>query len=109
MNASLNPALVRRVLQRVVQGQIVSVDDVLRHHSDVLLPQALSPLDALRRHDYLRALCGRPGAELSVSETRLDWSNRPHVPCCLPLPAAEGTGSSTTVAVGAAAAYGAQA
>lgn len=87
MNASPNPALVRSVLQRVARRQIISVDGVLRHHSDVLPPQALSLLDALHRHDYLRVPPGKPVAELSVSGMQLlDWSNRqPRLPRSLSL------------------------
>lgn len=81
MNASLNPALVRGVLQRVARGQIVSVVGVLRHHSDVLPLQALSLLDALHRHDYLSVPPGQPVAVLSMSGMQLlDWSGRqPHL------------------------------
>jgi hypothetical protein len=86
MNASLNPGLVRSVLQRVVRGEIVAVDGVLRHHSDVLPPPALSLLDALHRHGYLCVPPGEPVAVLNVSGTQLqDWSNRqPHLPRSLP-------------------------
>ena len=109
MNASPTPALVRGVLRRVARRQIVSVDGVLRHHSDVLPPQALSLLDALHRHDYLRVRPGQSVAELSVGGMQLlDWSNRqPHLPRCLPLLTGEDAGGAAE-AVGEVATRGAR-
>ncbi len=88
--STLNPALVRGVLQRIARGQIVAVDGVLRHRSDVLPPQALALLQALHRHGYLTLSpdsVGPPVAVLSVAGTQLlDWSVRqPDTPCPLAL------------------------
>ncbi|MCE7011766.1 hypothetical protein LWC34_54480 [Kibdelosporangium philippinense] len=90
MSLTLNPALVRGVLQRVARGQIVSVDGMLRHRSDALLPQALSLRQALHRHDYPTlppGSIGPPVAGLSVSGMQLlDWSFRqPDTPRSLAL------------------------
>ncbi|UJW32464.1 hypothetical protein L3Q67_01355 [Saccharothrix sp. AJ9571] len=102
MRTCLDPALVRSLLQRIARGQIVSVDGVLRHHSDVLPPQALSLLDALHRQDYLCVRPGQPVAVLSVSGIQLlDWSNRqPHLPHSLALLTGDDTAGGTAEAVG---------
>lgn len=109
MSVTPNRAPVRGVLQRVARGQIVSVDGVLRHHSEVLSPQAMSLLDALHRHDYLSVPPGRSAAELSVSGMQLlDRSNRqPHLPRCLPLLTAE-DGAGVAEVVSEVAAHGAR-
>jgi hypothetical protein len=110
MNASRNPALVRGVLQRAVQGQIVSVDDALHHHRDVL-PPPQSQLVTLRRPGYPRVSPSQPVAQLSVSGKQLlDWSIRqPPLPWLPPPLTGADAGSSTAQAFVAVATAGAQA
>lgn len=78
--SALNLAVVRGVLAWVARGQIVSVDGVLRHRSDVLPAQALSLLQTLHGRGYLTVppgSFGPPVAVLTVRGTQLlDWSNR---------------------------------
>lgn len=100
--STLNPALVRGVLQRVARGQIVSVDGVLRHRSDVLPPQALSLLQALHRHGHLTLppdTIGPPVAALSIAGMQLlDWSVRqPGTPCPLALLTGDSSASAGAV------------
>jgi hypothetical protein len=64
-------------LRRVARGQIVSVDGVLRHHSDVLPPDVLSTLKVLQEHGFVILTAPAderpqwPVAELTLSGMQL--------------------------------------
>lgn len=110
---TLNPALVRSILQRIARSQIVAVDGVLRHRSDVLPPQALSLLQALHHHGYLILppdSIGPPVAARSIAGMQLlDWSVRqPDTPRSLALLTGEDS-SASAGAVAEAATRGPQA
>ncbi|MBV8932219.1 MAG: hypothetical protein JO285_06675 [Kutzneria sp.] len=71
-------------LRRVARGQIVSVDGVLRHHSDVLPPDVITALKALWEHGFITTTAPTdehprwPVAELTLSGVHLldQWNKQ---------------------------------
>jgi hypothetical protein len=109
MVSSSRPTSVRRVLRRAVSGHIATVADAL-HRSDLLPPQPLVLIVALRHRDYLRVPPAQPVADLDVSKMQLlDRSiGQQHRAHCWTPPIGEDAGSSTAWACDAIAAAGTQ-
>jgi hypothetical protein len=80
MNTRLDPMLAYKALQRVARGEIVSACGLLRHHDDVLPPNALLILGSLRDGGYIKEAADSGGAvpmSLTLSGTQLlDMCNR---------------------------------
>jgi hypothetical protein len=64
-------------LRRIARGQIVAVDGVLRHHSDVLPPDVITTLNMLRQQGFITLAAPTdehpqwPVAELTLSGVHL--------------------------------------